>query len=330
MHPPILHACMCRAAQESSHSAQQHGLVFKTDRHAPNQQDMHALIGHNMPVSTIDTTCMPQFKATCRHSASLTHMHLFHSTKLLRLQQSSPPCIAYDMTREPRTTRNKVQDFTSLVESSCEDLKDRAAACMYLSRSCNTPQQSFIRCIIQQDCFLGSWHVLFSIQGGLQSSSTQGFSATVMLTLTAQAVICNSDGKQSCMMQRVEGLHTLHRPSGLRAFLVKCSLQPLSIPSTDVSCTFVLQAFLSISCCCQVRLAFLQMVADWMLTLRERIDHHARLMPYALSALSDSSKEVQMAALKLMDDLGAQYEEEHKQELKVQFCLSVSHNAVAQ
>lgn len=66
-----------------------------------------------------------------------------------------------------------------------------------------------------------------------------------------------------------------------------------------------------------MRLAFLQMVADWMLTLRERIDHHARLMPYALSALSDSSKAVQMAALKLMDDLGAQYEEEHQQELKV-------------
>lgn len=54
-----------------------------------------------------------------------------------------------------------------------------------------------------------------------------------------------------------------------------------------------------------------------MLTLRERIDHHARLMPYALSALSDSSKDVQMAALKLMDDLGAQYEQEHQQELKV-------------
>ena len=60
-----------------------------------------------------------------------------------------------------------------------------------------------------------------------------------------------------------------------------------------------------------------------MLTLRERIDHHARLMPYALSALSDSSKDVQMAALKLMDDLGAQYEEEHQQELKVQCCSPV-------
>ena len=62
------------------------------------------------------------------------------------------------------------------------------------------------------------------------------------------------------------------------------------------------------------------MIADWMLTLRERIDHHARLMPYALSALSDASKDVQMTALKLLDDLGAQYEEEHQQDLKVHPC----------
>ena len=64
------------------------------------------------------------------------------------------------------------------------------------------------------------------------------------------------------------------------------------------------------------------MVADWMLKLRERIDHHARLMPYALSALSDPSLDVQTAALQLMDDLGAQYEEEHQQDLKVQCCNS--------
>ena len=70
-----------------------------------------------------------------------------------------------------------------------------------------------------------------------------------------------------------------------------------------------------------MRLAFLQMVADWMLTLRERIDHHARLMPYALSALSDASHDVQAAAVKLMNDLGVQYEEEHQQDLKVRSCV---------
>lgn len=59
------------------------------------------------------------------------------------------------------------------------------------------------------------------------------------------------------------------------------------------------------------------MVGDWMLKLRERIDHHSRLMPYALSALSDPSAAVQQAALKILDELGAQWEEEHNDDLKV-------------
>ena len=59
------------------------------------------------------------------------------------------------------------------------------------------------------------------------------------------------------------------------------------------------------------------MISDWMLKLRERNDHHARLMPYALSALSDPSAKVQQAALKILDDLGAQWVEEHKEDLKV-------------
>ena len=61
MHPPVLHACIRTAAHDSSHSAQQHGLVLEKDRHATNKQNMHARIGHNMPASTIDTTCMPPF-----------------------------------------------------------------------------------------------------------------------------------------------------------------------------------------------------------------------------------------------------------------------------
>ena len=40
-------------------------------------------------------------------------------------------------------------------------------------------------------------------------------------------------------------------------------------------------------------------------------------MPYALSALSDPSVMVQQAALKILDDLGLQWEEEHKNDLKV-------------
>jgi hypothetical protein len=39
----------------------------------------------------------------------------------------------------------------------------------------------------------------------------------------------------------------------------------------------------------QVRLAFLGMVGNWLLTLRERLDHQPRLLPYLLSGLCDES-----------------------------------------
>jgi len=40
--------------------------------------------------------------------------------------------------------------------------------------------------------------------------------------------------------------------------------------------------------CLQVRLEFLRTISDWMLNLRERVDHEPRLLPYALSALNDA------------------------------------------
>jgi hypothetical protein len=42
----------------------------------------------------------------------------------------------------------------------------------------------------------------------------------------------------------------------------------------------------------QVRLEWLRCVGDWMLNLRERVDHEPRLLPYALSALCDDSPQV--------------------------------------
>jgi hypothetical protein len=39
----------------------------------------------------------------------------------------------------------------------------------------------------------------------------------------------------------------------------------------------------------QVRLAFLGMVGNWLLTLRERQNHQPRLLPYLLSGLCDES-----------------------------------------
>lgn len=65
-------------------------------------------------------------------------------------------------------------------------------------------------------------------------------------------------------------------------------------------------------CATQVRLAFLGMLGDWLTRLPERNDHQPRLLPYVLSALCDESHTVVEAALKLLDQLGSQYEAEHE------------------
>jgi hypothetical protein len=65
----------------------------------------------------------------------------------------------------------------------------------------------------------------------------------------------------------------------------------------------------------QVRLAFLECIGNWMLTLRERRDHEPRLLPYVLSGICDESPAVVQAALQLLDQLGQQYEQEHEAEL---------------
>ncbi|GMH40548.1 hypothetical protein BSKO_08452 [Bryopsis sp. KO-2023] len=68
--------------------------------------------------------------------------------------------------------------------------------------------------------------------------------------------------------------------------------------------------------CPKVRMEFLLMISDWMLNLRERLDHESRLIPYALSALNDECPEVAAEAVRLMDALGLQYEKEHQEDLK--------------
>ncbi|WIA41829.1 hypothetical protein OEZ86_009159 [Tetradesmus obliquus] len=65
----------------------------------------------------------------------------------------------------------------------------------------------------------------------------------------------------------------------------------------------------------QVRLAFLGMVGSWLLTLRERLDHQPRLLPYLLSGLCDESPAVVQAAVQLLEQLGEQYEQEHENDL---------------
>lgn len=64
-----------------------------------------------------------------------------------------------------------------------------------------------------------------------------------------------------------------------------------------------------------MRLAFLDMVGNWLLTLRERRDHEARLLPYVLSGICDESPAVVSAALQLLDQLGQLYEQERETEL---------------
>jgi hypothetical protein len=57
------------------------------------------------------------------------------------------------------------------------------------------------------------------------------------------------------------------------------------------------------------------MIGNWLLTLRERRDHEARLLPYVLSGICDDSPAVVESALQLLDQLGQQYEKEHEADL---------------
>jgi len=58
----------------------------------------------------------------------------------------------------------------------------------------------------------------------------------------------------------------------------------------------------------QVRLAFVGMIGNWLLSLRERRDHEPRLLPYLLSGLCDDHPGVVGAAVELLDQLGQLYE----------------------
>lgn len=46
----------------------------------------------------------------------------------------------------------------------------------------------------------------------------------------------------------------------------------------------------------QVRREFLSCIGDWLLTLRERMDHEPRLMPFVMSALNDEVPEIQASS----------------------------------
>ncbi len=64
-----------------------------------------------------------------------------------------------------------------------------------------------------------------------------------------------------------------------------------------------------------MRLEWVRTLADWLLHLRERIDHEPRLLPYVLSALTDKAPLVADEAVRALDALGRAHEQEHAKEL---------------
>ncbi|GBG31043.1 Dynein assembly factor 5, axonemal [Hondaea fermentalgiana] len=64
-----------------------------------------------------------------------------------------------------------------------------------------------------------------------------------------------------------------------------------------------------------VRLELYKVLGNWLTGLLDRWDHAVRLLPFLLSALSDSFEPAQNAALETLEELGRQYEEEHHDEI---------------
>ncbi|CAM9656506.1 unnamed protein product [Phaeothamnion confervicola] len=61
-----------------------------------------------------------------------------------------------------------------------------------------------------------------------------------------------------------------------------------------------------------VRQRVAEMLGDWLTTLPDRFDHHSRLLPYVLNALTDDSPGVSAAAAATLRSCGAEYEREHE------------------
>lgn len=64
-----------------------------------------------------------------------------------------------------------------------------------------------------------------------------------------------------------------------------------------------------------VRATFFAMVGDWMLHLPDWYDHESRLLPYLLSAVSDTHDEIAQRALDTLRQLGDRYERDHGEDV---------------
>jgi hypothetical protein len=58
------------------------------------------------------------------------------------------------------------------------------------------------------------------------------------------------------------------------------------------------------------------MIGDWVLHLRERLDHEQRLMPYIISGLSDPHPPNAEAAMELLENLGQLRLKDKEKEMK--------------
>jgi hypothetical protein len=65
----------------------------------------------------------------------------------------------------------------------------------------------------------------------------------------------------------------------------------------------------------RVRLAFIEMISDWMLNLPDRYDHESRLLPYLLNGLGDDCEDMTGLAMSTLRELGERYEREQGEEV---------------
>lgn len=72
----------------------------------------------------------------------------------------------------------------------------------------------------------------------------------------------------------------------------------------------------------------MEALGDWLMHLDERIDHQGRLLPYLVSALTDSHEPIRQRALEHIDDIGALYEKDNEKDLKdiVYYLPAEAHN----
>ena len=128
---------------------------------------------------------------------------------------------------------------------------------------------------------------------------------------------------QTC--QKISAVHRRHRHYYISVIhMVVLNIHASSRAVQDLVCCSSGSTFLQVNFCGklstdsapQVRAAFIDMIGTWLQKLDERLDHLGRLLPYLLTALSDSSTLVQKQALEQIDAIGALHEQDNAKDIK--------------